>query len=163
MDAEKEVGKIQFRGGNDTRGNNVFIQSSNPLMRSGLVFARANDFWGTNQESTGDDGVLTALEVLNVDLRNNQLVVMSACETGLGDIAGSEGVYGLQRAFRMAGSSKLIMSLWQVPDAETAEFMKLLYTNLLNTSNLRESFNTAQKQMREKYDPYFWAAFVLLE
>lgn len=163
MDAEKEVGKIQFRGGDDTRGNNVFIQSSNPLMRSGLVFARANDFWGTNQESTGDDGVLTALEVLNVDLRNNQLVVMSACETGLGDIAGSEGVYGLQRAFRMAGSSKLIMSLWQVPDAETAEFMKLLYTNLLNTSNLRESFNTAQKQMREKYDPYFWAAFVLLE
>lgn len=164
MDAEKEVGKIQFRGSADTtRSSNVFIQSSNPLMRSGLVFARANDFWGKPITNNTDDGVLTALEVLNIDLRNNRLTVMSACETGLGDIAGSEGVYGLQRAFRMAGSSKLIMSLWQVPDAETAEFMKLFYTNLLNTANLRESFNQAQKLMRQKYDPYFWAAFVLLE
>lgn len=165
MDAEKEVGKIDFRGGADTtmRSGNVFIHSSNPLMRSGLVFARANDYWGKTAAENRDDGVLTALEVLNIDLRQNQLVVMSACETGLGDIAGSEGVYGLQRAFRMAGSQKLIMSLWQVPDAETAEFMQLLYTNLLNTSNLRESFNQAQKQMRQKYDPYFWAAFVLLE
>mgnify|MGYP003583308472 CR=1 FL=1 len=164
MDAEKEVGKIQFRGSSDTtRSSNVFIQSSNPLMRSGLVFARANDFWGKPTQSNSEDGVLTALEVLNIDLRNNRLTVMSACETGLGDIAGSEGVYGLQRAFRMAGSSKLIMSLWQVPDAETAEFMKLFYTSLLNTANLRESFNQAQKLMRQKYDPYFWAAFVLLE
>lgn len=165
INAEKEVGKIQFRGGADTtmRSSNVFIQSSNPLMRSGLVFARANDFWGKSDQTNGDDGVLTALEVLNIDLRQNQLVVMSACETGLGDIAGSEGVYGLQRSFRMAGSQKLIMSLWQVPDAETAEFMKIFYTNLIKTANLRESFIQAQKQMRQKYDPYFWAAFVLLQ
>ena len=164
IDAEKEIGTIQFRGSTDTtRSSNVFIQSSNPLMRSGLVFAKANDFWGKTLVSNGEDGVVTALEVLNIDLRKNQLVVMSACETGLGDIAGSEGVYGLQRAFRMAGTPKLVMSLWQVPDTETSEFMKTFYTNLIRTGNLSESFSETQKAMRQKYDPYFWAAFVLLQ
>jgi CHAT domain-containing protein len=88
---------------------------------------------------------------------------MSACETGLGDIAGSEGVYGLQRAFKMAGTNFLIMSLWQVPDKETSEFMQTFYTLLLENRDLQKAFSETQAEMRQKYNPFFWAAFVLLE
>jgi CHAT domain-containing protein len=164
IDAVKEIGEVEFRGGGArTHGLNNFVRSQNPLMRSGLVFAGVNDYWNGAKPITGDDGVLTALEVINIDLRKNMLVVMSACETGLGDIAGSEGVYGLQRAFKMAGTSFLIMSLWQVPDKETAEFMEVFYKELLLTKDLQKAFSLTQKSMRSKYDPYFWAAFVLLE
>jgi len=72
-------------------------------------------------------------------------------------------VYGLQRAFKMAGVENIIMSLWQVPDKETEEFMTLFYTKLIKIKNIKKAFNQTQKQMREKYDPYFWAAFVLVE
>ena len=90
-------------------------------------------------------------------------MVLSACETGLGDIKCSEGVYGLQRALKLAGVDQLIMSLWQVPDKETVEFMTLFYKNLIENRSVRDSFNSAQLQMSEKYDPYFWGAFVLIE
>ncbi len=163
LDAATEYGEVDFRGGSPTFGMDNFVNNLNPLMRSGLVFANVNDYWSGYSEVITDDGVLTALEVINIDLRNNQLVVMSACETGLGDIAGSEGVYGLQRAFKMAGSSYLIMSLWQVPDSETAEFMEYFYTELTRNKSLNEAFSSAQRAMRQKYDPYYWAAFVLVE
>jgi CHAT domain-containing protein len=140
-----------------------FVRNQNPLMRSGLVFAGVNDFWSGAKSVKDDDGVLTALEVINIDLRQTQLVVMSACETGLGDIAGSEGVYGLQRAFKMAGTNFLIMSLWQVPDKETSEFMQTFYTLLLENRDLQKAFSETQAEMRQKYNPFFWAAFVLLE
>ncbi|NCO55362.1 MAG: CHAT domain-containing protein, partial [Bacteroidetes bacterium] len=73
------------------------------------------------------------------------------------------GVYGLQRAFKMAGVKYIIMSLWQVPDKETEEFMVTFYTKLLKIKDIRKSFNETQKEMRQKYDPYYWAAFVLIE
>ena len=92
------------------------------MMRSGLLLAGANKYWGKPaQNLTSDDGILTASEISNLDLSACQLVVMSACETGLGQINGSEGVFGLQRAFKMAGVKNIIMSLWKVPDAQTAE------------------------------------------
>ena len=163
IEATKEEGTVKFRGGSPTFGMTNFVQNQNPLMRSGLVFAGVNDFWSGAKSANDDDGVLTALEVINIDLRKNKLVVMSACETGLGDIAGSEGVYGLQRAFKMAGTSFLIMSLWQVPDAETSEFMQTFYTLLIQEKDLQKAFTQTQIEMRQKYDPYFWAAFVLLE
>lgn len=158
-----EYGDVEFRGGSPTFGMDNFVRNQNPLMRSGLVFAGVNDFWVGTKEAGSDDGVLTALEVINIDLRQNQLVVMSACETGLGDIAGSEGVYGLQRAFKMAGTNFLVMSLWQVPDKETSEFMQTFYSELTMGWNLQDAFSKTQSAMRAKYDPFFWAAFVLLE
>ncbi|MEZ4938414.1 MAG: CHAT domain-containing tetratricopeptide repeat protein [Crocinitomicaceae bacterium] len=153
---------LVFRGGTKSIGFKNFVQNKDPLMRSGIIFAGANSVWGEGQNGK-EDGVLTAKEVVTLDLRSTDLVVLSACETGLGDIKGSEGVYGLQRAFKMAGAKSLIMSLWQVPDKETMEFMTLFYKNLTANNRIQESFKIAQKEMRKKYDPYFWAAFVLIE
>jgi CHAT domain-containing protein len=128
------------------------------------VFAGANDVWSKQAKNDSiDDGVLTAQEVSTIDMRKTDLVVMSACETGLGDIKGSEGVYGLQRAFKMAGVDFMIMSLWQVPDQETEEFMTTFYKKLIKQKDIKQAFAETQKEMRAKYDPYFWAAFVLIE
>lgn len=168
---EEIVGEdIVFRGDLDTSdiqrksnyANWSFVKNKNPLMRSGLVLAGANDVWERDALADGEDGILTAQEVATLDLRNTKLVVLSACETGLGDIKGSEGVYGLQRAFKMAGAQYLIMSLWQVPDKETAEFMELFYKNLTKVKDIPTAFDQTQKAMRKKYDPYFWAAFVMI-
>jgi CHAT domain-containing protein/tetratricopeptide (TPR) repeat protein len=159
---EKETGEIEFRGSTNY-ANWSFVNNRNPLMRSGIVLANANDVWSRDPLADGEDGILTAQEVSALDLRNTNLVVLSACETGLGDIKGSEGVFGLQRAFKMAGVNYLIMSLWQVPDKETSEFMQLFYKNLLKLKDIPKSFQKTQKIMRQKYDPYYWGAFVLIE
>jgi len=159
-----EYGNVIFRGGGRGFGVNTFINNKNPLMRSGLVFAGANDVWSKKTKNDSiDDGVLTAQEVANIDMRKTDLVVMSACETGLGDIKGSEGVYGLQRAFKIAGVKYEIMSLWQVPDKETEEFMTTFYKKLVNNNDIKQAFADTQKEMRKKYNPYFWAAFVLID
>jgi len=163
-----EYGNVVFRGNSSPNNNQgfgvgTFVESPNPLMRSGLILAGVNDIWDGTSNPEGEDGVLTAQEVAHIDMRKTELVVMSACETGLGDIKGSEGVYGLQRAFKMAGVKFLIMSLWQVPDKETEEFMTKFYTKLMKLKNIEKAFSQTQKEMREKYDPYFWAAFVLIE
>jgi len=143
---------------------NVFKQSSNPLMRSGLLFAGANRSWNHEEMPEGsDDGILTAYEVSNTNLDNTELVVLSACETGLGEIKGSEGVYGLQRSFKIAGAEYIIMSLWQIPDYQTVELMKLFYTYKSLNFTIPEAFNLAQTEMKRKYLPFYWAAFVLLK
>ncbi len=146
-------------------GGKAFQQSENPLFRSGLLFAGANDTWkGKPAEEQEEDGILTAYEVANLYLPNTKLVALSACETALGDIKGSEGVYGLQRAFKMAGAENLLMSLWKVPDAETAEFMQLFYKNVFDQKAIDKSFYEAQAVMRNKYrqSPYKWAAWILI-
>lgn len=160
---EKQNTSVKFRG--ESRGIKTLVENPNPMMRSGLVLAGANDIWNDTQAdySNNEDGILTAYEVSLMNLQNTKLVVLSACETGLGDIKGTDGVYGLQRAFRMAGTDFLVMSLWQVPDKETDEFMTAFYTELVKTKDIRKSFINAQKTMRAKYDPYFWGAFVLIE
>ncbi|MFL5752421.1 MAG: CHAT domain-containing protein, partial [Bacteroidia bacterium] len=159
---EKE--KIIFRGGREGFGVWTFVKNQNPLMRAGLVLAGANNVWSTKlKPGNEEDGVLTAAEVSSLDLRKTGLVVLSACETGLGDIRGSEGVYGLQRAFKMAGVKFIIMSLWQVPDRETSEFMTAFYSKLIQEKDIKKAFAETQKEMRKRYDPYYWAAFVLME
>jgi CHAT domain-containing protein len=139
-----------------------FLQNPDALRRSGLVFAFGNDIWQRDAFEQGEDGVLTAYEVVNMNLIKTKLVVLSACETGLGDIKGDEGVFGLQRAFKMAGAEYIMMSLWQVPDKETAEFMQLFYRNLFKEKKIPVAFHKTQLQMQKKYDPYYWAAFVLI-
>ena len=151
------------------KGNSepVFKMSDHPMIRSGLILAGANHAWRTGKSFQPDmeDGILTAYEISQVNLSNTELVVLSACETGLGDIEGNEGVYGLQRAFKIAGAKYLIMSLWQVPDYQTQELMDTFYTKWLeNTMSIPDAFHSAQQEMKEKYqNPYFWAGFVLVE
>ncbi len=142
----------------------VFKQSDSPLIRSGLALAGANNVWKGKPVQGVEDGILTAYEVSNMYLPNTKLAVLSACETGLGDIQGSEGVYGLQRAFKMAGVENLIMSLWKVDDAATSEFMQECYKNLFEKQTINNAFYNAQTIMKNKYrnDPYKWAAWVLI-
>ena len=157
-----EMENVIFRG--SISNEPVFTYSENPLFRSGILLAGASRVWENLPPIAGvEDGTLTAYEVSNINLSNTKLIVLSACETGLGDIKGSEGVFGLQRAFKMAGVQYIIMSLWQVPDYQTSELMKLFYTNYLNGMPIKDAFNEAQQFMRKKYDPFYWAAFVLIE
>lgn len=149
---------------NESGKSKIYKTSDDPMMRSGLLFAGANKYWGkTSENESADDGILTASEISNLDLSSCQLVVMSACETGLGEINGSEGVFGLQRAFKMAGVKNIIMSLWKVPDAQTAELFTVFYSECLGGKSIHEAFQIAQAKMRVKYSPYYWAGFVLLE
>ncbi|MCB0612543.1 MAG: CHAT domain-containing protein, partial [Phaeodactylibacter sp.] len=140
--------------------------SEHPLIRSGLLLAGANYAWQAGQPlGKREDGILTAYEISQMDLRHTELVVLSACETGLGDIRGNEGVYGLQRAFRIAGAKYLIMSLWQVPDFQTQELMTFFYQKWLEEKmTVRQALKAAQEEMRQKrYEPFYWAGFVLVE
>lgn len=142
----------------------IYKASEDPMLRSGLVFAGANNYWNnTNDDITIDNGILTASEISNLDLSACQLVVLSACETGLGEVKGSEGVFGLQRAFKMAGVKNIIMSLWKVPDTQTAELFDIFYSECFAGKTIHEAFQSAQEKMKLKYSPYYWAGFVLLE
>jgi CHAT domain-containing protein len=141
-----------------------YKSSKDPMLRSGLLFAGVNKYWGESiGNSVIDDGILTSKEISNLDLRACQLAVLSACESGLGDIKGSEGVFGLQRAFKMAGVKNIIMSLWKVPDSQTAELFDLFYGYCFQGFSIHESLKLTQSEMQKKYSPYYWAGFVLLE
>jgi CHAT domain-containing protein len=133
-------------------------QQENPLLRSGLILA------GYDQRSSGDeDGILTALEVASLNLRGTQLVVLSACETGVGDISNGEGVYGLRRAFVIAGARSQLSSLWEVDDWATKELMKKYYQRLIKGEGISEALRQTQLEMLQNpdyQDPYFWAAFI---
>lgn len=144
--------------------SNNYKLSADPLLRNGLILAGGNYAWAGHIPLQGtDDGVLTAYEIAQLNLSRTRLVVLSACETALGDIKGTEGVFGLQRAFKMAGTDKMILSLWQVPDKETAALMTAFYFHWLEGKNLREAFHLAQASMRKQFPAFSWAAFVLVE
>jgi len=130
----------------------------NPLLRSGLVFAGAN-----GRSSNNDDGVVTALEASGLDLRGTQLVVMSACETGVGKLTNGEGVYGLRRALVIAGAESLVMSMWQVDDAATKDLMAGYYKKLQDGLGRSEALRAIQRDLaaKPKYaHPYYWASFI---
>jgi len=137
----------------------------NPLQRSGLALAGANR---TLRHEGGlpaeaEDGILTAEDVTAMDLVDTELVVLSACETGLGKVVAGEGVYGLQRSFVLAGAKTLIMSLWKVPDKQTQELMAGFYRRVLDGVPRAEALRLAQRALREQYpEPFYWAAFICL-
>lgn len=138
-----------------------------PLNRCGLLFAGANTALQGHSADLPEgvqDGILTAKEISLLDLRDADLVVLSACETGTGEIT-SEGVFGLQRAFKMAGAQTIIMSLWPVHDMATQLLMTEFYHNwITNHQSKREAFRNAQNTVRSQYEePVYWAGFIMLD
>jgi CHAT domain-containing protein len=130
----------------------------NPLLRSGLALAGFNP-----RQSSGEDGVLTAFEAAGLNLLGTQLVVLSACETGLGDVVNGEGVYGLRRAFVIAGAESQMISLWKVSDSGTKDLMSAYYQKLLTGEGRSEALQKTQLELLQipKYrHPYYWAAFI---
>lgn len=156
----------------DASGRIVRLSSAadDPMLRSGLFFAGANRVRAGAPLAPGaDDGVLTAYEASQLNLQGTELVVLSACETGLGAQSNSEGVFGLRRALQEAGAGAVIMSLWSVPDQETQELMALFYAKWLGGLDKPEALRQAQLEeravVRKRYGkdlPFYWGAFVLI-
>jgi len=134
----------------------------NPLLRSGLALAGANTWLRRGHvPQEAEDGLLTAEDVSGLDLRGTELVVLSACETGLGEVRVGEGVFGLRRAFVLAGAKTLVMSLWKVPDEETQELMEDFYNRLLSGAECVDALRDAQLALKKKSGhPRSWGAFI---
>ena len=138
----------------------------NPLLRSGLILAGANNSWTGKPVAGVEDGILFADEVARMNLLGTDLVVMSACETGLGTVNNGEGVFGLQRAFKLAGVNTLIMSLWSVSDDATSILMRVFYQAWLSGKSKQDALKEAQKTLRgmpQYASPFYWAAFVMMD
>jgi CHAT domain-containing protein len=151
-----------FTGTKDGSGRLSGPMMENPMLRSGLALAGANTWLRAgNPPEEAEDGLLTAEDVTGLDLLATELVVLSACETGLGQVHVGEGVFGLRRAFVLAGAKTLVMSLWKVPDEPTRELMEDFYGRLLAGEGRAEALRQAQLAMKAKYPaPFYWGAFI---
>ncbi len=151
------------------------MSNGNDMEHAGLILTGANNFWNSRSETKLDidDGILTAAEISNLNLIGTDLVVLSACQTGLGKVTG-EGVFGLQRAFKKAGVQSILMSLWKVDDEATKVLMTAFYQYLKAGDTKREALRKAQALVRQKKfsyngqlvsgsDIHFWGAFVLID
>jgi CHAT domain-containing protein/tetratricopeptide (TPR) repeat protein len=151
-----------------SKNMNIGIQVSkakdNPLLRSGLLLnGAASVYTDAPILDRNNNGILHAYEAMNLDLEGTKLVVLSACETGMGEIVNGEGVYGLSRSFQVAGAGKILMSLWKVDDQATRQLMIAFYENWVKLNNPQQALLQAQKMIKKKFpSPYYWGAFVLL-
>lgn len=160
----KQKYKMQFIGLNDSTSNRP--QEDIAMTHSFLVMSGGNMLfsYGNNISQEMDDGILTAQEISLLDFHSLDLVVLSACDTGLGDVS-NEGVLGLQRGFKKAGAHTIVMSLNEVPDMQTMEFMNYFYQNLASGKNKYDSFTNARLTMKTKYpkDAICWASFIMID
>jgi CHAT domain-containing protein len=138
-----------------------------PMLRSGLYFAGANRTLAGRAPVDIEDGVMTAFEATGLNLQGTELVVLSACETGLGHMQNGEGIFGLRRAMQEAGAQSVLMSMWSVPDEETQELMTRFSAKWLGGKSKHEAFHEAQLELRKEAiatwgddRPHYWAAFV---
>ena len=144
------------------------LQEDASMTRSGLLFTGANNTLRGRENKEGvDDGILTAKEIAQMDLRGTDLLVLSACQTGLGEVSG-EGVFGLQRGFKKAGVNTILMSLWEVDDEATSLLMTSFYKALAKGLSKADALKAAQKAVKnykakDFSSPYYWAAFILLD
>jgi CHAT domain-containing protein len=134
----------------------------NPLLRSGLALAGVNTWLAARLVPADvEDGILTAEDVTGMDLTDTELVVLSACETGVGEVRSGEGIFGMRRAFVLAGARTLVMSLWKVPDSQTQELMEAFYRFLQSGTPPADALRQAKLSIREKHpEPYYWGSFI---
>lgn len=142
-----------------------YTKKDNSMLRCGLLLAGGNNAWTGKEIVDGvEDGILTADEISRIDLSNNKLIVLSACDTGLGDVDNIDGVFGLQRGLKRAGVKTILMSLWKVPDEETKELMTIFYRKLLEGDPPHRALELAQEHIKNSgKSPYYWAGFILLD
>ena len=167
-DLNREGRGLGFDLGDFSGARGGLARLSGPLMENPMLRARAWRWPGPTRGSEAgnlpeeaEDGLLTAEDVTGLDLLATELVVLSACETGLGQVHIGEGVFGLRRAFVLAGAKTLVMSLWKVPDEPTQELMEDFYRRLLGGDGRAEALRQAQLAMKAKYpDPFYWGAFI---
>ena len=158
LESTKNKNENQRNNKNEGERNSPLRIDDNPLLSSGLVFAGVKV-----SQSAGDDGVLSALEATNLNLVGTKLVVLSACDTGNGDISTGEGVYGLRRALVIAGSESQLISLWKVSDSATKDLMIAYYQRLKNGEGRSEALRQTQLAMLKSKDqkhPFYWASFI---
>jgi len=147
----------------DTTSSTASFTQTQTYTRSGLVLAGANTCFKEKSSIIGfGDGVITAPEISSLNLSNTKLVVLSACESGLGRTDNMGDVYGLQRAFKMAGAQCIIYTQWKVSDKVTMEFMINFYSKLMKSKNIHQAFYEAKKELSQTYSSYFWAPFQLI-
>lgn len=156
----QDLQQLRFLQLNDSN----LLAEDKAMLHSGLLFAGANAVLKGDSIPDGyDDGILTAEEISKLDFSGLDILVLSACQTGLGKVS-SEGVFGLQRGFKKAGTQTIVMSLWEIPDTETSKLMRYFYENWLGGMGKHKAFTEAQRKIKESQpNPYYWAGFIMLD